>query len=292
MISVLAESDVLKLLVRKMVGRRDGVLHLRPVHDGARPPESRHVVRILEHDLLDLVDEPLALGRVEGSRVPCEEIVARGVALEEQVGIVHVVEGFADDRLEVPRVGSIREPRPRRAPRSRLRRPKSSAAGRASPGSDAALLRQPGSLGGTPNAASARTPAGHRRGRTPGPREGRRRGRSGYCDARGGDRDGSAAEEALTPGVHPHEPPPAAAARALKDVQGENPAPQTGSKRGWCRSLADPGGGESPGRHRSSYIRVRGTTVRGTGADGSELFEAEVRRCAESGSLSCSRPLP
>src|SRR6266849_4455641 len=93
MISVLAESDVLKLLVRKMVGRRDGVLHLRPVHDGARPPESRHVVRILEHDLLDLVDEPLALGRVEGSRVPCEEIVARGVALEEQIGIVHVVEG-------------------------------------------------------------------------------------------------------------------------------------------------------------------------------------------------------
>src|SRR5712692_3063399 len=93
MISVLAEPDVLKLLVRKMVGRRDGVLHLRPVHDGARPPESRHVVRILEHDLLHLVDEPLALGRVEGSRVPCEEIVARGVALEEQVGIVHVVEG-------------------------------------------------------------------------------------------------------------------------------------------------------------------------------------------------------
>src|SRR5713101_9600900 len=101
MISVLAEPDVLKLLVRKMVGRRDGVLHLRPVHDGARP-ESRHVVRILEHDLLHLVDEPLPLGRVEGSRVPCEVIVARGVALEEQVGIVHVVEGSADDRLEVP----------------------------------------------------------------------------------------------------------------------------------------------------------------------------------------------
>ena len=50
------------------------------MHDGARPPDSRiYVVRIPEHDLLDLVDEPRALGRVEGSRLPCEEIVDPGI---------------------------------------------------------------------------------------------------------------------------------------------------------------------------------------------------------------------
>jgi hypothetical protein len=54
MISLLAEPDVLRRLVRKMVGQRDVVLHLRPVNDGARPPESQDIVRILEHDLLDL----------------------------------------------------------------------------------------------------------------------------------------------------------------------------------------------------------------------------------------------
>src|SRR6266852_1461910 len=124
MISVLAEPDALRLLVRKMVGRRDVVLHLRRVRDGARSPEFRNIVRILEHDLLDLVDEPLALGRVEGSRLPCEEIVDPGigepspvarvarVALEEQVGIVHVVEGSADERLRLLRAASMTwEPR-------------------------------------------------------------------------------------------------------------------------------------------------------------------------------------
>src|SRR3989442_7926368 len=55
MISVLAEPDVLKLLVRKMVGRRD-VLHLRPVHDGARPPESWDVVRGFDADPAPFLD--------------------------------------------------------------------------------------------------------------------------------------------------------------------------------------------------------------------------------------------
>jgi hypothetical protein len=44
--------------------------------------------------------------------------------------------------------------------------PNSSAAGRASPCSEAALLRQPGPRGGPPNADAARTPTADRRGRT------------------------------------------------------------------------------------------------------------------------------
>ena len=66
-------------------------------------------------------------------------------------------------------------PCPRRAPRSRPRRPTSSASGGRGPGSEADLLRQPCPLGGTPNADGARTPAGDRRGRTVDLRGGRRR---------------------------------------------------------------------------------------------------------------------
>src|SRR5438034_1938773 len=94
--SVLGEPDVLQLLVGVVIGRRDVVLHLRPVHHAARPPEARDVVRVFEHDLLELVDELLALGRLERPRLSREEIVdpwigeappgvavLRGVALED-----------------------------------------------------------------------------------------------------------------------------------------------------------------------------------------------------------------
>src|SRR5215471_46754 len=72
--SVLGQPDVMQLRVRVVVGRRHVVFHLRPVHDAARPPEPRDVIRVLEDDLLDLVQEPLALGRIERPRLTFEEI--------------------------------------------------------------------------------------------------------------------------------------------------------------------------------------------------------------------------
>src|SRR5262245_5854591 len=45
--SILGQPDVLELLVRLGTGRRDVVLHLGPVHDVARPPETRDVVHVL-----------------------------------------------------------------------------------------------------------------------------------------------------------------------------------------------------------------------------------------------------
>src|SRR5206468_7428526 len=121
--SVLGQPDVLELLVGVVIGRRDIVLHLRPVHHAARPPEAGNVVRVFEHDLLDLVDEPLPLGRVEGPRLARKEVVDAGigeatpvvgvpggVTLEEQVGVVHIIEYAVDDDLEVPPVAPVREP--------------------------------------------------------------------------------------------------------------------------------------------------------------------------------------
>src|SRR5262245_7888763 len=121
--SVLGQPDVLQLLVRLMVPRRHVVPHLRPVHDAARPPEPRDVLRVLEDDLLDLVHEPLALGGIERSCLTREQIVDSRigetppvvgvpgrVALEKQVGVVHVVEDAVDDDLEIPGVPTVREP--------------------------------------------------------------------------------------------------------------------------------------------------------------------------------------
>src|SRR5262245_2088978 len=72
---VFREPDVLELLVRVVVGRRHVVLQLGPVHEVARPPETAREVRVVEDELLDLVDEPLALGRVERARLAREEVV-------------------------------------------------------------------------------------------------------------------------------------------------------------------------------------------------------------------------
>src|SRR5262249_7525093 len=70
--SVVREPDVLKLLIGVVIGWRHVVLYLGPVHHGPPPPEARDVVRIFENDLVDLVDELLALDRVEGSRLALE----------------------------------------------------------------------------------------------------------------------------------------------------------------------------------------------------------------------------
>src|SRR2546428_2800919 len=72
LISVLGEPDVLQLLVREVARLGHVILDLAPVHDVARHPKSRHVVRVLEHDLLELDHELLALGWVERSRLPVE----------------------------------------------------------------------------------------------------------------------------------------------------------------------------------------------------------------------------
>src|SRR5438552_549180 len=77
--SVLREPDVLELLIGEMAGRRDPVLDLRPVHDVARPPETGHVVGVLQHDLLELDDELSALGGIERARLPGVQVVDRGV---------------------------------------------------------------------------------------------------------------------------------------------------------------------------------------------------------------------
>src|SRR5262245_42658919 len=103
--SVLAEPHVLELLVRVMIRRRYVILHLRPVHHASRPPDTRDVVHMSEHDLLDLTDELLPLRGVQRPRLAREQVVdprigesppvvgvARRVALEELVGVVHEVE--------------------------------------------------------------------------------------------------------------------------------------------------------------------------------------------------------
>src|SRR5215467_14556099 len=78
--SVLGEPDVLELLVGVVVGRGHVVLHLGPVHDPARPPQTGQIVGVLEHALLDLDDGLLALGGVEGPGLPGEEVVHDGIA--------------------------------------------------------------------------------------------------------------------------------------------------------------------------------------------------------------------
>src|SRR5713226_2030608 len=121
--SIRGQPDVLELLIGVVIGRRHVILHLGPVHHAPPPPEAGDVVGIFENDLLDLVDEPLALRRVEDPGLARVEVVdpgvgestpvigvARGVALEKQIGVVDVVEHAADDQLEAPRVASIREP--------------------------------------------------------------------------------------------------------------------------------------------------------------------------------------
>src|SRR5712691_7527100 len=121
--SIRGQPDVLELLIGVVIGRRHVVLHLGPVHHAPPPPEAGDVVRVIEHDLLDLVDEPFALGRVEDPGLARVEVVdpgvgestpvvgvPRGVPLEKQIGVVDVVEHAADDQLEAPRIASIREP--------------------------------------------------------------------------------------------------------------------------------------------------------------------------------------
>src|SRR6266540_3039741 len=121
--SVLAQLHVLEFLVRVMIRRRHVVLHLRPVHHAPRPPDARDVVHVPEHDLLDLVDELLAFCGIQSPRLAREEVVdprigesppvvavARGVPLEELVGVIHEVERRADDQFEVAGVPAIREP--------------------------------------------------------------------------------------------------------------------------------------------------------------------------------------
>src|SRR3989449_5123456 len=49
--SIFGQPDVLELLIGEVIGRRYVVLHLRPVHHGAPPPEARDVVRVVEDDL-------------------------------------------------------------------------------------------------------------------------------------------------------------------------------------------------------------------------------------------------
>src|SRR5262245_10363931 len=120
---VLGQPDVLELLVRVVVGRRHVVLHLAPVHDVARPPETGHVVRVFEHGLLELEDDLAPLGRIERPRLAREQIVdARvaeaapvlripgGIAPQEDVGVVTGLDGRRDDQLEVSGVPAVVEP--------------------------------------------------------------------------------------------------------------------------------------------------------------------------------------
>src|SRR5438093_11735212 len=104
--SVLGQPHVLKLLVRKVARWGHPVLHLGPVHDVARPPETGDVVRVLQHDLLKLDDELPALPRVERPRLPRVQVVDPGVGeagpvlrrpgderREQGIGIVDEVAG-------------------------------------------------------------------------------------------------------------------------------------------------------------------------------------------------------
>src|SRR5262245_23663134 len=121
--SVRRQPDVLELLIGVVVGRRHIVLYFRPVHHVPPPPEARDVIGVVEDDLLDLVDQLLAVQWIQRSRLASVEIVdprvgeptpvARvpgGIPLEKQVRVVDVVEDTADDQLEAPGVASIREP--------------------------------------------------------------------------------------------------------------------------------------------------------------------------------------
>src|SRR6058998_205265 len=99
--------------------------------------------------------------------------------------------------------------------------------------------------------------------RTPAPREGgrrpRRRDLSGYSDARGGERDGSAT------GARPPCAPPtsaaAAAAQTLKDVQGEDPAQQRRPHRSTLTRRS-----HRPRRRRRPGPRRRGALLDSIGA--------------------------
>jgi hypothetical protein len=93
------------------------------VHHRSRPPDARDVVHVAEHDLLDLADELLALRGIQSPRLAREQIVdprvgesapvvgvARGVPLEELIGVIHEIEGRIDDQLEVMGVAAVGEP--------------------------------------------------------------------------------------------------------------------------------------------------------------------------------------
>src|SRR5207253_4222611 len=121
--SVLGQPDVLELLVGVVIGRGHVVLHLGPVDDVPGPPKARHVVRVLENDLLELVYQLFPLGGIERPRLPREQVVDCGIAVpapvlrvprggapQEQIGVVTGLDVRADDQLEVPGVPSIREP--------------------------------------------------------------------------------------------------------------------------------------------------------------------------------------
>src|SRR5437879_9825317 len=49
--SILRQPDVLELLIGEVARRSHPVFHLGPVHDVPRPPETRQVVGVLQHDL-------------------------------------------------------------------------------------------------------------------------------------------------------------------------------------------------------------------------------------------------
>src|SRR5262249_58299186 len=59
--SVLGQPHVLELLVGVVIRGRDVVLHLGPVDHVARPPEAGEVVGVVQHELLDIGHQPLAL---------------------------------------------------------------------------------------------------------------------------------------------------------------------------------------------------------------------------------------
>src|SRR5215468_7228551 len=58
--SILRQPHVLELLIGEVARRSHPVLHLGPVHHVPRPPETGDVVGVLQHDFLELDDEPLA----------------------------------------------------------------------------------------------------------------------------------------------------------------------------------------------------------------------------------------
>src|SRR5207249_10098629 len=77
--SILRQPDVLELLIGEVARRSHPVFHLGPVHDVPRPPETRQVVGVLQHDLLELDDELPALHRVERPSLPRIQVVDAGV---------------------------------------------------------------------------------------------------------------------------------------------------------------------------------------------------------------------
>src|SRR5262249_59424246 len=110
-------------LVGEVTGWRYIVLHLGPVHNVSRPPETGYVVDVVEHDLLKLDDELPALGGIEPARLPRIQVVdarvgepapvlrgARDERIQQLIGIVDKRAGRLDHQLEVPRIPSVREP--------------------------------------------------------------------------------------------------------------------------------------------------------------------------------------